>query len=183
MVKKRSVPRTHLVAHEVARLIVAHAEPWGGLARRPREVIDREFVRLRLRQPVAHLRDPEKTIAGSGACDRLVAPSYLISIGRPPLMPPDLDPEPGGSRRSHSGHIRHVRLGSRATATLWAATRTQAVGSRISGPWRTPQGTSFWRCILPVTGRPPRGCPKVRLQQPLLRRECLIQRRLHRFHS
>ena len=96
-----------------------------------------------LHQPVAHLRNPGKTIAGSGACDRLVAPSYLISIGRPPLMPSDLDPEPGGSRRSRSGHIRYVRLGTRATVTLWVATRTQAVGSRISGPWRTPQGTSF----------------------------------------
>jgi len=55
-------------------------------------------------------------------------------MGRPPLMPSDLDPEPDGSRRSHSGHIRCVRRGTRATVTLWAATRTQAVGSRISGP-------------------------------------------------
>ena len=83
--------------------------------------------------------DSEKTIAGNHACDRWMTPG----MGRPPPVPSGLDPEPSGSRRSHSGHIRYVRLRTRATATLWAATRTQAVGSRISGPRRTPQGTSF----------------------------------------
>jgi hypothetical protein len=52
MVEEREVAYLHLIAHEVARLIVAHAEPGGRLLLRRGEVVDRELVGLRLHQPV-----------------------------------------------------------------------------------------------------------------------------------
>ena len=102
------------------------------------------------------------------------------SIGRPPRMPSDLDPEPGGSRRPHSGHIRYVRRGTRATVTHWIATMTQAVGSRISGPWRTLQGTSLG-ATRPAFNEAFATEPE--LPWPLLLDERFIERRLHRVHS
>ena len=54
VVEESQIAAPHIVAHEVARLIVAHAPPCGGLARCGREVIDPEHVRLRFHQPVAH---------------------------------------------------------------------------------------------------------------------------------
>ena len=54
VVEERAVAHLHLVAHEVARLIVANAEPRRRLFRRLDEVVDRELVRLGFHQPVAH---------------------------------------------------------------------------------------------------------------------------------
>src|SRR6266511_3212182 len=62
-------------------------------------------------------------------------------FGRPPSMPLEPIPEPFGSRWSLSGHIRYIRLGTRATVTLESATRSNLLVQEFSGSWRTPQGT------------------------------------------
>jgi hypothetical protein len=54
VVEERAIAEPHLVAHEVARLVVTHAEPRRGSVLRRREVVDREFVRLGFEQPVTH---------------------------------------------------------------------------------------------------------------------------------
>src|SRR6185312_11922893 len=53
VVEQHPVPFLHVVAHEVARLIVAHAAPVGRLARRIQQVVVREAGWLTLEQPVA----------------------------------------------------------------------------------------------------------------------------------
>src|SRR6266705_1143326 len=62
-------------------------------------------------------------------------------FGRPPSTPLELIPAPFGSRWSLSGHIRYIRLGTRATVTLESATRSNLLVQEFSGSWRTPQGT------------------------------------------
>src|SRR6266496_2455020 len=54
VIEKRPVADLHMVAHEIARLIVAHAEPRRRTVLGPREVVDRELVGLVFHQPVAH---------------------------------------------------------------------------------------------------------------------------------
>ena len=54
VVEKRPVPQLHLVAHQVAGLIVAHSVPALGLARCVFEVLQREIVGFGFQQPVLH---------------------------------------------------------------------------------------------------------------------------------
>ena len=54
VIEERAVADLHVVAHEVARLVVAHAEPGDLAAARRGEVVDRDLVRLGFHQPVAH---------------------------------------------------------------------------------------------------------------------------------
>ena len=54
MIEQHLVADLHLVAHEIARLIVAHAEPGAAAPRRTRQVVDAELVGLGFHQPVAH---------------------------------------------------------------------------------------------------------------------------------
>ncbi len=75
VVKERAVAEFHAVAHEITRLIIAHAPPGGGLPRRGREVIDAEYLRLGFHQPVIHHPANKKmepgragTLTGGGAC-------------------------------------------------------------------------------------------------------------------
>ena len=57
MIEKNRVPDAHLVTHEIARLIVAHAVPIYGLIGKSRQIIDRNVRRLGLHQPVAHVSE------------------------------------------------------------------------------------------------------------------------------
>src|SRR5688500_3452868 len=52
VVEEDAVAHPHVVAHEIARRVVAHAEPRGGLLRGRDEVVDRELVGLGLHEPV-----------------------------------------------------------------------------------------------------------------------------------
>src|SRR6266511_3327932 len=88
-------------------------------------------------------------------------------FGRPPSMPLEPIPEPFGSRWSLSGHIRYIRLGTRATVTLESATRSNLLVQEFSGSWRTPQGT----------------IPRATLWTALLRSESLIECHFHFGHS
>src|SRR5207247_4445083 len=54
MVEEHAVADAHLVAHEIARRVVAHAAPGGLLAGRSEHVVDRALVGLALHQPVIH---------------------------------------------------------------------------------------------------------------------------------
>ena len=54
MVEKREIAHLHVVAHVVARLVVAHAEPRRRLLRRAREIVDRHLVGLGFHQPISH---------------------------------------------------------------------------------------------------------------------------------
>ena len=49
-----AVAGRHVVAHEVARLEVAHADPGDARVRCCRRIVDRALARLALHQPVAH---------------------------------------------------------------------------------------------------------------------------------
>src|SRR5204863_10079407 len=53
-VEEHAVTDAHLVAHEIARRVVAHTAPGGLLARRSEYVVDRALVGLALHQPVIH---------------------------------------------------------------------------------------------------------------------------------
>ena len=52
VVKEGKIANLHRIAHEIARLIVAHAEPGHSLRRG--QIIDRHLVRFGLHQPVLH---------------------------------------------------------------------------------------------------------------------------------
>jgi len=59
VVKQHAVADIHLVAHEVARLIVAHAIPGHGLIGKVGEIVYADIGRLGFHQPVAHGSGPE----------------------------------------------------------------------------------------------------------------------------
>ena len=46
MIEKCKVADPHFVAHEIACLVVAHAEPWHTLPRRSFEIVDGDLVGL-----------------------------------------------------------------------------------------------------------------------------------------
>src|SRR6185436_2148762 len=54
MVEEHAVADAHILQHEVARLVVAHAAPRRGAAARREHVVDRALVGLALHQPVFH---------------------------------------------------------------------------------------------------------------------------------
>src|SRR5690606_9901242 len=64
MVEERAVAALHVVAHEVARLIVADAVPASRLAWSRGEVVDTEGRRLRLHEPITHSRTSRAAARG-----------------------------------------------------------------------------------------------------------------------
>jgi len=73
----------HLVAHEIARLVVAHAEPRGAVPGRTRKVVDAELVGLGFHQPIAHCEQLYKGLLNKGAAPPCKSPKLeeaLIAI-------------------------------------------------------------------------------------------------------
>src|SRR4051812_23888074 len=66
MVKEHLIPDAHLIAHEIARLIVAHAPPGSCFPWRLGQVLDAEYARLRLHQPIIHVFYAKKKLRASG---------------------------------------------------------------------------------------------------------------------
>src|SRR5260370_5958478 len=107
MAEQHAVADFHAVADEVACLVVAHAGPWNGRARRRQRIVHRALVRLGLHQPVRGCdceastlkKSDDFTLAGEheGASR---APSLsserrlYIRLGTPggPPAPPVVDP-------------------------------------------------------------------------------------------
>ena len=54
VIEQHAVADLHLVAHEIARLVVAHAAPRRDASRRGEHVVDRALIGLALHQPVFH---------------------------------------------------------------------------------------------------------------------------------
>src|SRR5262249_55286462 len=126
MVEEHAVAHLHAVAHEVARLVVAHAEPRGGLFRSAGEVVDRELVRLALHQPVGHRGREAQIPCG-------VRPGRTL--------------EPSGSSRSPTGHRRYVRRGTRTIAPLASVHGNKLIGSKdvsLDEHRRKPQKSFSW---------------------------------------
>ena len=130
VIEEHAVADAHLVAHEVARLVVAHADPGHGLARRRVEVVDRALGRLALHQPVLTRHGG----AESGGCpsrtgSRIpeprvqvgeVSPALGSSDARRSRLPDDV-PSPSSARASVQGNIRLTR--AQRTKSFYAATR------------------------------------------------------------
>jgi len=60
VVEENAIAENHLIAHEIARLIIAHAPPRRSFARCPGQIIDAEYSRLGFHQPVVHDRFVQK---------------------------------------------------------------------------------------------------------------------------
>ncbi len=67
MIEKHLVADLHLVAHEIARLVIAHAIPGDALPRHGQHIVDAAIGGFGLHQPVTHGN------RGCGACDNRVA--------------------------------------------------------------------------------------------------------------
>src|SRR5207247_3321198 len=54
VIEQHAVADAHLVAHEIARLVIADAGPGSDVPRRGERSVDGAFVRLRFHEPIAH---------------------------------------------------------------------------------------------------------------------------------
>jgi hypothetical protein len=54
MIKQGQVADPHAVAHEITRLVIAHAEPGHHVPGRGQHIVDTHFVRFGLHQPIGH---------------------------------------------------------------------------------------------------------------------------------
>ncbi len=129
VVEEGEIADLHLVAHEVPRLVIAHAEPSDRLLRHRREVVDRNLVGLRLHQPVAHKkkRGVASTTPRQNRPPACAVPTVILNLG---------------SRGSPTRTIRRFRVGSAHRSIRARRPRYRSIGSKSVWPARTPQGTN-----------------------------------------
>src|SRR5205814_2179100 len=129
VIEQNTVADFHVVAHEVARLEIAHAGPRGFLAGRREDVSDRALVRLGFHQPVLH-RVRASTFHSKNAASPVQAtkrftlamqgePGCCFCYGRcPPPCRWALFPNPG----VHQGGRLPVTSGSSDGGTITTVT-------------------------------------------------------------
>src|SRR5438552_4160325 len=93
MIKKGEVADVHLIAHEIARLVVPHAEPGRRLFRHRGEIVDRQLVGLGLHQPVTHGLSRYPAVSEIGLSLKAHQPKKPESIRKTlPRFPPKPHP-------------------------------------------------------------------------------------------
>ena len=149
VLKECLIAELHIVAHEVARLIITHTPPCRGLSLCLGEIIDAEYIRLRFHEPVAlrlhvtALRFAHcmpRTVIRSHKNEERLSRSPGVRAPRKCRSGRHLEPEVQGGRfPSASG----ASISETHNSTTLGRNRVYHIGSKNLQPEQTPQGATL----------------------------------------